>query len=151
MARALNQGVAMEEPADEYEPFQFARGVVKDSEEGTDKCGRSSRGHPPLLRLATRQGVFWIPYHGIAGLDEFKDRFVIHFRATLGWSVDGEQRPMEGCWQATVMGMRLDNILNHLGTGQRVTLNEGGMPSDSEPCVQSITLEPVEPVAFEAG
>ncbi len=138
----------MAEGADSYDPLQFARGVVRppDSDEGTDKCGRSSRGHPPFLRLATRQGVFWIPYHGIVGLDEFKDRFVIHFRATLGW----EERPMEGCWQATVTGMRLAGILNHLGSGQRTALNEGGTPRGTEPCVSRIEMEPVLPAEFEA-
>ena len=47
----------------------------------SDRCGISVRGKPPLLRLATRQGVFWIPAHNIAGIDEREDRFVIHFRA----------------------------------------------------------------------
>ncbi len=135
--------------ADDYDLSLYTRGGVTEKED-SDKCGRMVRGHPPLLRLATRQGIFWIPYHGICGLDESKDRFTIHFRATLSWEVDGEVRAMEGCWLATVMGLRLDSILNHIGMGQRVSLNEGGTPSDSSPHVSRIDLEPVEPVAFEA-
>ena len=141
----------MDEADDLYDPLAYARGMMRDqSDDASDKCGRMVRGHPPLFRLVAREGIYWIPYHGIVGLDEFKGRFVIHFRATLGWPVDGEQRAMEGCWKATVAGLRLDVILNHIGMGQRVALNEGGTPSDTTgPCVQTITLEPVEPVLFE--
>jgi hypothetical protein len=129
------------------EPFKRLK---DDKQEGSDKCGMSVRGKPPLLRLATRQGVYWIPCHCITGIDEAPDRFVIHFRATLGWMAKGEPVAMEGCWKATVAGKRLDSILGHLGMGSRARLNEGGTPSDSEPFVASIVLEPVEPVAFEA-